>query len=203
MPGSFFVLDPGNRRVQAFSPERKYVTSWGGFGPDPGQFRDRVSLAVDADFDELVSAGTLGLMTALKSFDPQRGLAFSTFAVPRIRGSILDELRRQDHVPRSVRRKHLAVGEPEPACTAGDDDAEAGYVETRGNVHGHCPPVISFGGRAYRAAGEPSSSNDVPTLQRLMAGEPIDTPTTATPATSGRIEIEPHEGGLEDLLRRL
>ena len=63
------------------------------------------SLAVEADFDELVSAGTLGLMTALRSFDPRRGLAFSTFAVPRIRGSILDELRRQDHVPRSVRRK--------------------------------------------------------------------------------------------------
>ena len=63
------------------------------------------SLAVEADFDELVSAGTIGLMTAVKSFDSRRGLAFSTFAVPRIRGSILDELRRQDHVPRSVRRK--------------------------------------------------------------------------------------------------
>jgi RNA polymerase sigma factor for flagellar operon FliA len=63
------------------------------------------SLAVEADFDELVSAGTMGLMTAVGSFDARRGLAFSTFAVPRIRGSILDELRRQDHVPRSVRRK--------------------------------------------------------------------------------------------------
>jgi RNA polymerase sigma factor for flagellar operon FliA len=63
------------------------------------------SLAVEADFDELVSAGTIGLMTAVKAFDHRRGLAFSTFAVPRIRGSILDELRRQDHVPRSVRRK--------------------------------------------------------------------------------------------------
>jgi len=63
------------------------------------------SLAVEADFDELVSAGTIGLMTAVKAFDARRGLAFSTFAVPRIRGSILDDLRRQDHVPRSVRRK--------------------------------------------------------------------------------------------------
>jgi RNA polymerase sigma factor for flagellar operon FliA len=62
-------------------------------------------LAADADIDELVSAGTMGLMSALESFDVGRGLAFSTFAVPRIRGSILDELRRQDHVPRSVRRK--------------------------------------------------------------------------------------------------
>jgi len=63
------------------------------------------SLAVEVDFDELVSAGTIGLVTAVKAFDVRRGLAFSTFAVPRIRGSILDELRRQDHVPRSVRRK--------------------------------------------------------------------------------------------------
>lgn len=62
-------------------------------------------LTVDADFDELVSAGTIGLMNALDGFDTTRGLAFSTFAAPRIRGAILDELRRQDHVPRSLRRK--------------------------------------------------------------------------------------------------
>ena len=62
-------------------------------------------LTTEANIDELVSAGTMGLMAALASFDQTRGLAFSTFAVPRIRGAILDELRRQDHVPRSVRRK--------------------------------------------------------------------------------------------------
>ncbi len=62
-------------------------------------------LSNELDHDELVSAGTLGLMAAMNSFDANRGLAFSTFAVPRIRGAILDELRRQDHVPRSVRRK--------------------------------------------------------------------------------------------------
>jgi RNA polymerase sigma factor FliA len=59
----------------------------------------------DAELDELVSAGTIGLMQALESFDPGRGLAFSTFASPRIRGAIQDELRRLDHVPRSVREK--------------------------------------------------------------------------------------------------
>lgn len=63
------------------------------------------TLAAKADIDEMVSAGTMGLMSALEGFDPSRGLAFSTFAAPRIRGAILDELRRQDHVPRSVRRK--------------------------------------------------------------------------------------------------
>src|SRR5689334_17285001 len=49
-------------------------------------------LSNELDHDELVSAGTLGLMSAMGSFDPDRGLAFSTFAVPRIRGAILDEL---------------------------------------------------------------------------------------------------------------
>jgi RNA polymerase sigma factor for flagellar operon FliA len=67
------------------------------------QLEPRLSNALD--HDELVSAGTLGLISAMSAFDHSRGLAFSTFAVPRIRGAILDELRRQDHVPRSVRRK--------------------------------------------------------------------------------------------------
>src|SRR3954465_14948480 len=62
-------------------------------------------LSNELDHDELGAAGTLGPMAARASFDPEPGLAFSTFPVPRIRGSILDELRRQDHVPRSVRRK--------------------------------------------------------------------------------------------------
>ena len=75
------------------------------------------SLAANLDFDELVSAGTIGLMSALDSFDVSRGLAFSTFAVPRIRGAILDELRRQDHVPRSVRRKTREIAAAREALT--------------------------------------------------------------------------------------
>ncbi len=63
------------------------------------------SLPSDVDFDELVSAGTLGLLSAIDNFDPELGHAFSTFAIPRIRGAVLDELRRRDEVPRSVRRK--------------------------------------------------------------------------------------------------
>lgn len=63
------------------------------------------STRIDAEFDDLVSAGTIGLMNAVDNFDTSRGLAFSTFAAPRIRGAILDDLRRRDHVPRSIRRK--------------------------------------------------------------------------------------------------
>ena len=62
-------------------------------------------LSTAAELDELVSAGSLGLIQAVDSFDSSRGLSFSTYAVPRIRGAILDELRKQDHVPRNVRRR--------------------------------------------------------------------------------------------------
>ncbi|HVO35479.1 MAG TPA: FliA/WhiG family RNA polymerase sigma factor [Gemmatimonadales bacterium] len=61
------------------------------------------------ELDDLVSAGALGLVSALEAFDPLRGLEFSTFATPRIRGAVLDELRAQDWVPRSVRRRSRAV----------------------------------------------------------------------------------------------
>ncbi len=83
-------------------------------------------IAIDADFDDLLSAGTIGLVNALESFDVRRGLAFSTFAAPRIRGAILDELRRQDHVPRSVRRKarELAHAHEALMCALGRAPSE-------------------------------------------------------------------------------
>jgi RNA polymerase sigma factor for flagellar operon FliA len=67
-------------------------------------------LAGAVELDELVSAGTLGLAEAIDRFDPTRGLAFSTYAVPRIHGAIMDELRRLDHVPSSIRRRTRALG---------------------------------------------------------------------------------------------
>ena len=57
------------------------------------------------EVEDLVSAGALGLVRALESFDLSRGLAFSTYAVRRIHGAILDDLRGRDWTPRSVRVK--------------------------------------------------------------------------------------------------
>jgi RNA polymerase sigma factor for flagellar operon FliA len=61
------------------------------------------------EFEELVSAGTVGLVQALEGFDPGRGLAFSTYAMPRIRGAMLDELRSRDWMPRAVRARSRQV----------------------------------------------------------------------------------------------
>jgi RNA polymerase sigma factor FliA len=71
----------------------------------------RIGYAVE--FDDLLGAATLGLVQALEGFDPARGLAFSTYAMRRIRGAILDELRSRDWRPRSVRARarQLAAAE--------------------------------------------------------------------------------------------
>ncbi len=57
------------------------------------------------ELDDLVSAGIFGLKDAIEAFDPGRGVKFETYCSPRIRGSILDELRNMDWVPRLVRAR--------------------------------------------------------------------------------------------------
>ncbi|HEX8646010.1 MAG TPA: RNA polymerase sigma factor WhiG [Thermoleophilaceae bacterium] len=80
--------------VLAFSPLVKYVAG-------------RMSSGLPAHVEEadLISYGLLGLISAIERFDPDREIKFETFAMTRIKGSIIDELRSLDWVPRSVRAK--------------------------------------------------------------------------------------------------
>lgn len=64
-----------------------------------------VKLPDKVDLDDLIQAGIFGLMDAIDAFDPERGVKFETYCAPRIRGSILDELRSMDWVPRLVRAR--------------------------------------------------------------------------------------------------
>ena len=68
---------------------------------------DRIAarLPVHANVDDLFIAGTIGLLDAIKKFDPNKKVAFETYAYHRISGAILDELREMDWMPRSVKRK--------------------------------------------------------------------------------------------------
>ncbi len=59
----------------------------------------------EVDIDDLTSAGYFGLMDAINSYDLERGVKFSTYCAPRIRGAILDQLRSMDWVPRLVRSR--------------------------------------------------------------------------------------------------
>jgi len=64
-----------------------------------------VKLPDEFEYDDLVSYGFLGLIDAMKRYDYNRNIKFSTYAVSRIKGSIYDEIRSLDWVPQSIRRK--------------------------------------------------------------------------------------------------
>ncbi len=67
------------------------------------------SLPTCVDYNDLMSAGVMGLIGALERFKPEQGVKFETFVLPRIKGAILDELRTLDWAPRSLRSKARQV----------------------------------------------------------------------------------------------
>ncbi|MBP2658314.1 MAG: polymerase, sigma 28 subunit, FliA/WhiG [Firmicutes bacterium] len=67
--------------------------------------RIAISLPQYVDKDDLISNGFFGLLDAIEKYDPMRGIKFETYAVVRIRGSMLDAIRAQDWVPTSIRQK--------------------------------------------------------------------------------------------------
>ncbi len=71
--------------------------------------RLRMKLPSEVDVDDLNSAGLFGLMDAIKSFEPSRGVKFETFCAQRVKGAIYDELRSMDWVPRLVRSRTAKV----------------------------------------------------------------------------------------------
>src|SRR5919106_568264 len=82
------------RLVVAYSPLVKFIAG-----------RMASGLPSHVEESDLISYGLLGLIGAIERFDPEREIKFETFAVSRIKGSIIDELRSLDWVPRSVRAK--------------------------------------------------------------------------------------------------
>lgn len=87
-----------NRLVEHYTPLVQYLAG-----------RVHVRLPDQVDVDDLASAGTFGLLDAIRSFNPDMGNKFQTYAAPRIRGAILDSLRSQDWVPRLVRTRSAKV----------------------------------------------------------------------------------------------
>ena len=80
--------------LKEYSPMIKYVAN-----------RIALRLPPHIEVDDLISVGAIGLMDAIEKYDATRGAKFKTYAEFRVRGSILDELRSMDWVPRSVRQK--------------------------------------------------------------------------------------------------
>ena len=90
------TADPGIREqlILQYAPLVRYVAG-----------RVGVGLPASVEQGDLVSYGVFGLIDAIEKYDPERAIKFETYAINRIRGAIIDELRSFDWIPRSVRTK--------------------------------------------------------------------------------------------------
>ncbi len=106
-----------DRLILTYAPLVKYVAGRLGSG-----------LPAHVDEGDLVSYGLLGLIGAIERYDPERDVKFETYAIARIKGAIIDELRALDWVPRSVRSRareiERAVGELEARLGRAPTDEE-------------------------------------------------------------------------------
>ncbi|GHT21442.1 RNA polymerase sigma factor [Planctomycetales bacterium] len=73
--------------------------------------RVKSKLPEGVELDDLISAGTFGLMDAIAAYDLSRGVRFEAFCLPRVQGAMVDELRSMDWVPRMVRTKSTKLNE--------------------------------------------------------------------------------------------
>ena len=90
--------DLRNKLILRYSPLVKYIAG-----------RVSAGLPGTVELSDLVSYGIFGLIDAIEKFDDKRPVRFETYAITRIKGAIIDELRRTDWVPRSVRAKAKAI----------------------------------------------------------------------------------------------
>ena len=92
--GSGRPVTTRNELILQYAPQIKYIAH-----------RVASRLPSHIELEELINAGVLGLIDAIEKFDVTRNIQFKTYAEIRVRGAMLDELRAQDWVPRSVRQK--------------------------------------------------------------------------------------------------
>jgi RNA polymerase sigma factor for flagellar operon FliA len=120
--------DARDRLIVHYSPLVKYVAG-------------RVSAGLPQNIEQadLVSYGIFGLIDAIDKFDTDRGIKFETYAIARIKGSIIDELRAIDWVPRSVRAKARSV--------------EKAYAKLENELH-RTPSDVEVAGEMGMSEGE-------------------------------------------------
>jgi RNA polymerase sigma factor for flagellar operon FliA len=97
--GGFSTSEQGDI-VKHYAPKVKYLA-----------LRMKAKLPPSVELSDLIGAGTLGLMESFTKFQPKLGIKFDTYTESRIRGAMLDELRRLDWFPRSLRRRVRVLDE--------------------------------------------------------------------------------------------
>lgn len=154
------------------------------------------------ELEDLISSGYFGLISAVHSFDPKKGFSFSTFAFPRIRGAILDDLRRNDTSSRGVRRMQRAIAEAAHAVEAkiGRKPTDSEIAETMGVSLERLWDIRTHGERsAFHSIDRPIKTADG---REARLGDTIPDPESAVAPFENRDEMKFIEKNIAKLTKR-
>ena len=150
-----------DRLILTYAPLVKYVAGRLGSG-----------LPAHVDEGDLVSYGLLGLIGAIERYDPDRDVKFETYAISRIKGAIIDELRALDWVPRSVRARarHIerAIAELEGKLHRAPTDEEIAEKTKLSLKHVR---EVRAAARAVASLDKPVGQEGTTSFGELIAGE--------------------------------
>lgn len=157
--------------IKQYAPLVKYVAG-----------KVAVGMPNNVEFDDLVGFGVFGLLDAIAKFDPDKNVKFKTYAVTRIRGSIFDELRSIDWVPRSVRQKTREIED-----TIVRLESKLGRTASDSEIAGALGiSDTEFQQTMYKISGTSIMSlNDVwysgDDSERISIGDSIESPSSLNP----------------------
>jgi RNA polymerase sigma factor for flagellar operon FliA len=150
--------------IMKYAPLVKYVA-------------DRLAIRMPSHIskDDMTSAGTIGLFDAIENFDSSRGIKFETYAFYRIRGAVLDEMRKLDWIPRSVR---IDIQQIEAAITAvrkklGRDPEDHEIAEEMGvSIESYFIMVNKAHGVNLLSLDEPMMGSSVTAVNKMESKTP-------------------------------
>lgn len=165
-------LDEKNKLILEYSPLIKFIAQ-----------KIASRLPANIELDDLISSGVIGLMDAIDKWDPTRDNKFKTYAEFRIRGAILDELRAQDWVPRSIRDKAKILDktivqlEAELGRTATDEEVAKALSISVDEYHDLINQVRPVSLLSIDEA-QTFSSTDKKSILNLLEGTKLNNPYT-------------------------
>jgi RNA polymerase sigma factor for flagellar operon FliA len=153
-------------------------------------------LPASVELDDLMQAGLMGLIEAAGNFDASRGASFDTYAGIRIRGAMLDEVRKSDWTPRSVHQRHRQIVEAiqrvEAATGAAAEDADVARE-------------LGISLNDYHEVLRDAASCRLFSLEQPFTTlqEPLEVPAEGEPGPEERAQTTEMRGRLADAIRGL
>jgi RNA polymerase sigma factor FliA len=171
-------LQVRNRLVMTFAPLVKYIV-----------FKKVRELPARCEVEDFISCGLEALIASIDRYDPAKGATLEQFAWTRIHGAVLDELRRQDWAPRSLRRWERDIAKARDAFTA---------IHGRRPSKGELADSLAISVDDLRRREDDIAVSDVTSLNTLVISDDETTVERIDTLAAGDADLDPEQATAKD-----